>query len=404
MAFFQPTYGWPVHILSTVYCFGSLILFAAAWVPASLLLELPLRFLFSETLLAKPESFLNKKPGLVGKLGLKVFRDDRDWFKIYYTLYVSFVLWPAAIYMTLYCNPSHCLYQAGIYYTLVYGPKLQIFINMFGSLHTEGHIVWKQGVCSPNFAFLNHHLEYAFSPVAGQTPLSGTRHVKIHHTHTNRSEDTDSLIVYNRLSGADFIFKYLPDMLATHTFNIDGFRYFAETENWRMWKRLFRGTACYVVLALAVVCINPLAAVFVVAIPLSIFNMFACASHWSQHCFLYEQEYEKSITVLLDTDVYAEAMHLSHHQNPNRNPFDHRDWFETWKETDRKTWDAEFRPFVFKDLDNLDFLAMLLLGRTKALAEKFVNIGSKEFNSRDEIEEYLKQCTQPVAVPAKKIE
>ena len=313
MSCFQPTYGWLVHAASTVFCLVAMLIFAGVWIPAGFLLELPLRFLVGTTLFPQPESFLAVKPGLIGRLGLDVFRDSRDWFKIYYTLYVTFILWPAALYMILYCNRESCLYQAGIYYVLLYGPRLKLFVNMFGCLHSEAHLAWKQGTCKPAFGFLNHHLEYALGTLAGHIPeLTGTCHVKVHHTFSNGPQDTESVLAYNRLSMVDYVFKYMPDQFTTHALNIDGFRYFAETQNWAMWKRLFQGTAWYGCFALTVLLINPLAALFVVAIPLSVFNCFISVADWTQHTFLYKDQLETSISTLVDFDVYSESMHISH--------------------------------------------------------------------------------------------
>ena len=313
MPYFQPTYGWLVHATSTAYCLVTLLIFAGVCIPAGLLLEAPLRFLVGTTLFPLPESFLAVKPGPIGSLGLDVFRDSRDWFKIYYTLYVTFILWPAALYMILYCNRENCLYQAGIYYALLYGPRFKFFVNMSGCLHSEAHLAWKQGTCKPAFSFLNHHLEYALGTLAGHIPeLSGTCHVKVHHTLSNAPEDTESVLAYNRMSVVDFFFKFLPDQFTTHALNLDGFRFFSETQNWVMWKRLFGGTAWYACFALIVLLTNPLAVIFIVAIPLSVFNLFICAATWTQHTFLYKDQYDKSASILLDIDAYSESMHMSH--------------------------------------------------------------------------------------------
>lgn len=396
-ATFEPRYGWPVHIFSTIYCAITLASFLVLWLPPSLILQIPLQWVFKETLWPPPESFQKFHPeSHVAKLGRRIFRDERDWFKIYYTFYVSFLLWPAAVYTALCCSPTHYLLQGSLYLTFLFGPEFKIFINMFGCLHMEGHMAWRKGVCNPGFSFLNRHLEYALGTLAGHIPeLTATCHVKIHHTHTNREGDTESLLAYDKLSAMDFFFKFLPDQFTRHALNIEGLVIFYKQQNWTMFRRLLFGTAFYALLAMTVLWLNPLAFCVLVAIPLSVFNFIVCLVTWTQHTFLYKQEFENSITILIDTDVYAEAIHISHHTNLHRHPFDHRDWFDNWKENIYPYMnDAEFRPFIFRDLDALQFFFLLVSGNKSALARKFVDIGSPKLSEEDTIA-YLENCSKP---------
>ena len=310
--FFEPTYGWLVHLVSFVYCVATMAVFAAVWIPASLVLELPLRLLFPN-LFAHPASFLKKKPSLIGSLGLKVFRDDRDWFQIYYTLYLAFVLGPACVYMVLYCSPDKCLVQAGVYYVLLYGPRIKIFPQIFGALHTEAHLAWKKTSYTEQFSFLNRHFEYGFGTLWGHIPeLSGTSHVKLHHAQNNSQDDTQSLLGYNRLNGLDYVFKFLPDQFTSNALNLDAIQYFYKRQNWICLNRVIQGQLFYACFAAIVIATNPLAAFFLVAVPLSVFNMIITAATWTQHTFIYKQDLTRSVTVPLDMDTYTEGMHFSH--------------------------------------------------------------------------------------------
>ena len=296
-----------------------MMIFAIVWIPASLVLEIPLRTIFGGTLFAQPESFLKKKPGVIGKIGMKAFRDDRDWFQIYYTLYLLFVLGPAAIYMVIFCTWDKCFYQAGVYYVLLYGPQIKFFPQIFGALHTEAHMAWKKTIYTEEFAFLSRSFEYGYGTLWGHIPeLSGTCHVKLHHAQNGSHDDTESLLAFNRLSAFDYPFKFLPDQFTSHALNLDAVRYFYVRENWTCLNRIFYGSLFYSWFAAIVLYNNPLAALFLVAVPLGVFNMITTAATWTQHTFVYKEDLNRSVTVLLDMDTYEEFMHLSHQYVPCR--------------------------------------------------------------------------------------
>ena len=312
MMAFKPSYGWLVHVVSLMYCLTTLAIFGVVWIPAGLLLELPMRLFLQDTMFARPESFLTKKPGFIRALGTKLFSDNRDWFKIYYTLYLMLVLVPAAVYMIMYCTPEKCLFQAGIYYVLLYGPRVKLFPRFFGAFHYEAHHSWSKKSSSTNDMF-NRHFEYVYGTLAGCIPeLSGTCHVKLHHAQHGSHDDTESLLAFNRLNALDYVFKFLPDQLTSHALNLDGFRYFFERKNWTCLSRLLYGTLFYACFAAVVFYLNPLAAIFVVAVPLSVFNMIISIATWTTHAFLYKEDLIRSATTLVDEDTYAEGMHLSH--------------------------------------------------------------------------------------------
>jgi fatty acid desaturase len=213
------------------------------------------------------------------------------------------------------------------------------------------------------------------SPWIGEPPfLFATEHVLNHHAHDNGPADLSCTMHYQRDSWRD-LGRYLASFLAGRA-GVAGLSRIVWARARRPWSwRFHLGQLLFWTLLLAMLWIDWIAAVLLVAVPYIFVQAANRANNWTEHAFINPEcphdplgnAYTIVASRFNSADSYNEGYHATHHRHPGLPnhlwPQSFQDEIEAYRAADH---------LVFQGTGSNDIFFMLMMKDYRALASHYV--------------------------------
>lgn len=323
---------------------------------------------------------------LIGRLGRKVLRDQRDTPALRLMVSLTLTVVPIFAIQLVLGKPRLLLVIA--FYLALYGLKFQRFVRMFSASHLEAHR--RQGFFSEKYdRVFGRYLEFFLGYFYGNIPeLGRTAHVCLHHKENAGFDDTRNTRGYDRTSRLDFLW-YMADNIWT-VLGVAPYAYFRAKGDKKNRNRMLKGMACYYAYFSAVFVYDWRIGILYVLVPILCMNVINAITAWVQHAFCDpehpEDYFANTVTVMDEVNFMNEGFHLCHHHRSSLHWTEMPAHFERLGERMKEAGSLVFRDMDFFGL----FLELTLLRRTDVLAEKLV---PWEPMSRDERLAFLSKRT-----------
>lgn len=237
---------------------------------------------------------------------------------------------------------------------------------------------------------------WVIGPFFGQTPHSyGVHHLGMHHIEDNLWDDLSSTQPYQRDRFlhwlhyfGTFLFFGLP-LLA---------RYHWRKKSRTMFWRLVVGEGAYWTTMALLLTLNWRATLVVFLIPVFVVRALMMAGNWGQHAFigtdLPVNGWQASTTCLAERynrRCFNDGFHLLHHHKPRLHYTEMPAAFEASREEYGRN-DA----VVFEGVDFFQVWVLLMLGRKRDLARRFVRLPGAPARTDDEVITLLETRLRPI--------
>jgi fatty acid desaturase len=271
------------------------------------------------------------------------------------------------------------------WYAFQLGPYTLMLHNVCHRRYFREHVSWLAWPCITVLGVFFGHVPGSYF----------AHHIGMHHPENNMDDDLSTTLHLQRDSLWDFWVHYLGRFMFLGKRDLAV--YLGERNRDKLLRRLERGSLAWfaVVIGLAIVSWQATLVVFVA--PVLITRIAMMAGNWGQHAFVDASDpencYKNSITCInssYNRRCFNDGYHISHHWKPTRH------WTEHPMELqDNLAEYAASDAIVFEKLDFFLVWLFLMLKRYDWLADKYVQIGSRQ-RSREEIIALLKERTKRI--------
>lgn len=340
----------------------------------------------TQLILEDPRFDAAQKRSALDAFFLKYIRDERDLPFIYLTLRLTLTVIPAAIYLSIPGNFRWWLALPYLIYTL--GLNLGPFILM---LHNTSH----RTLFKRQYRALNHYVPWILGPFFGETPDTYyVHHIMMHHAENNLDKDLSCTMRYQRDSFFGFMHYFLSFFFAGL---VELAVYQWKRRNHHFLRRMVAGELGFYVLAIALLILNPPAAITVFLIPLVVARFGMMAGNWGQHAFIDAADpgnsYKNTITCVnsaYNHKCFNDGYHIGHHVRPTRHWTDMPADFER----DIPKYIAN-DCIIFQKVDFFAVWALLMVKRYDTLANNFIDLQTPR-RSHETIVALLKERTRRI--------
>lgn len=315
----------------------------------------------------------------------RLIADPRDIPMVYLIAKLSLIFLPFSAYLLL---AEGSILLPAIVYLALFAYNMGPFILM---LHNISHRRLWRG----RHRWLELYVVWILGPLFGETPNSYfVHHIGMHHPENNFAADASSTMRYRRDSAWHFAL-YVGRFLALGF--IDLCRYMLARRRTQLFRRLLLGELCYWSVVLAVLVLNPQAALVVLIIPFLVCRFAMMAGNWAQHAFVDasspDNNYRNSITCVnsgYNRRCFNDGYHIGHHLKPTNH------WSEMPGDFERNiaTYARE-GAIVFHTIDFTTVWMLLMFKRYGALARYYVPLGA-ESPAHEHVMALLKERTRPI--------
>jgi fatty acid desaturase len=248
---------------------------------------------------------------------------------------------------------------------LAQGETIGLFMHMLS--HRR---LWRRP-----FRFLDAAPTWLVSPWIGEPPfLFATEHVVNHHAQDNGPRDLSCTMHYQRDSWIDLL-RYIASFLAGRS-GVLGLARMLHARGRRRWTlRFLLGQSLFLALFLAMLWIDWVAAVLLVAVPYVFVQSVNRANNWTEHAFINpdcpHDPLGNAYTIVasgFNTEAsYSEGYHATHHLHPGLPnhlwPQSFQDEIEAYRSADH---------LVFRGISTTDIFFLLMNKDYGALARHYV--------------------------------
>jgi fatty acid desaturase len=312
--------------------------------------------------------------------------DERDVPFVVLSLSATLVVLPFAA--LLYVPGVFRWWLAGLYGVTLFALFLDRFILM---LHNTSH----RPLYKPQYRWMNVWIPWVLGPFFGETPETYyAHHLGMHHPENNLAEDLSSTMAYTRDSVPDFL-RYYARFMITGLSELAS--YLTKKKRAKLRRKMLSGETAFLVMVALLMFVSWRATLVVFVVPVLVVRFLMMAGNWGQHAFVCadqpESPFRNSITVIncrYNDRCFNDGYHIGHHVKANRH------WSEMRTDFEANVADyAKKGAIVFEGIDFFAVWALLMLGRYKSLARRYVALDGPR-PSDDEIIALLKSRTRAI--------
>lgn len=247
-------------------------------------------------------------------------------------------------------------------------------------------------------AWMKHVIPWGIGPFFGQTPQSYfVHHIGMHHIENNLANDLSSTMRYQRDSILAWL-HYVGSFLTTGLPRLAAYHWQRRSKH-MFWRLLVGEGAFWTVVALLAL-LNWQATLVVFVLPVLMVRTLMMAGNWGQHAFIDPSQpgetYRSSITCIntrYNVRCFNDGYHTVHHHKPRAHYTEMPGVFESARETYGRE-DA----IVFDGIDFFQVWALLMLGRHKDLARRFVRLPGAPDRTDEQVIAMMAERLRPIAV------
>ena len=282
---------------------------------------------------------------------------------------------------------EHFWWFAVGYWLLVGLTTLDKFILM---LHCTSHrMLFKK-----KYAALNKLIPVWISPFFGETPWTYfVHHMGMHHPENNLPDDLSTTMPFQRDRLTHWL-MYFGRFMTIGIFELG--QYHRRKGNSRMLSKMVLGELTFLLGCAVLAWFNWRATVAVFIGPMVVVRLLMMAGNWGQHAFIKHDDpanaYANSITCIntrYNRRCFNDGYHIHHHVKARCHWTEYPGEFETNKEEYGRQ-DA----IVFDGIDFFQVWLLLVTGRYKSLAKRFVHLPGAPERDEAAIIELLKERTR----------
>lgn len=262
-------------------------------------------------------------------------------------------------------------------------------------LHCTSH----RALFRPEHDWMKRIIPWGLAPFFGQTPESYfAHHIGMHHIENNLRGDLSSTMRYRRDSFRAWL-HYVGSFLLTGLPRLAAYHWRRGSRH--LFWRLVAGEAVFWSLAAVLAYVNWRATLVVFVGPVILVRLLMMAGNWGQHAFIDAanpaETFRSSITCIntrYNRRCFNDGYHTVHHHRPRLHYTEMPGEFER-----RRDEYGRQDAIVFDGLDFFQVWGLLMLGRHRTLARRFVRLPGAPERTDDEVLVMLESRLAPAGAP-----
>lgn len=337
------------------------------------------------------EAPLSSTESAWARLCAKALNDPRDIVFVNVGLAMFGTMFPAAV----------GLFWLGAFswwLALAYIALMTVWLDRFTlMLHCTSH----RPLFNRRFRWLNQIIPWVIGPLFGQTPNSYfVHHMGMHHKEGNLLGDLSSTMPYQRDRFSHWL-HYWGKFMSVGLFDLA--RYHRRNGRGKMVRKLLLGELSFWALCAGLAAVvSWQAALVVMLLPVFLIRTLMMAGNWGQHAFVDpdapDNDFQSSITCInsrYNRRCFNDGYHIIHHLKPSLHYSEMADEFDKNRLLYGKS-DA----IVFEGLDFFEVWLLLMLGKKRVLARRFVRLPGAPERSEQEILALFERRLRPFPTAA----